>query len=103
MVLISEVKESGDVEAQLWHILEKEEYQTHTAHTTQESRGRRAIDKAQLIQGVSQLNFRVFHYFFSVYSFLTIRAYFLDKPLNLHVFKKKKKKRSRLLDAYFNK
>lgn len=40
MVLVSEVKESGDVEAQLGHILQKEEYQTHTTHTGQKWRER---------------------------------------------------------------
>lgn len=33
MALISKIQESGDVEAQFWHILEEEEYQTHTSQT----------------------------------------------------------------------
>lgn len=36
MALISKVQKSGDVEAKFWHILEEEEYQTHTTQTAQE-------------------------------------------------------------------
>lgn len=35
MVLISKVEESGDVKAQLRHILKEEEHQTHTTQTAQ--------------------------------------------------------------------
>lgn len=40
MVLISEIEESGNVEAQLWYILKEEEHQTHTTQTTQENKDR---------------------------------------------------------------
>lgn len=38
MILISEVKESGNVEPQLGHVLEKEKDQTETAHAAAETR-----------------------------------------------------------------
>lgn len=38
MILISEVKESGDVESQLGHVLEKEKHQTETTHAAAETR-----------------------------------------------------------------
>lgn len=38
MILISEVKESGNVESQLWHVLEKEKHQTQTTHAAAETR-----------------------------------------------------------------
>lgn len=38
MILISEIKESGDVETQLWRILQKKKYQTQTTHAAQEKK-----------------------------------------------------------------
>lgn len=40
MILISEVKESGDVESQLGDVLEKEKHQTQTTHAVAETRQR---------------------------------------------------------------
>ena len=53
MVLVCEVEESGDVKAQLRHILQEQQHQTHTGQTTGEGereRGRqrgREIDRNQ--------------------------------------------------------
>lgn len=38
MILISEVKESGDVESQLRDVLEKEKHQTQTTHAVAETK-----------------------------------------------------------------
>lgn len=43
MILVSEVKESGDVEAQLWHILQEEEHQAHASHAAQERKDNQGV------------------------------------------------------------
>lgn len=35
MALVGEVEQPGEVEAQLWHILEEEQYQSHTTQTAE--------------------------------------------------------------------
>lgn len=53
MVLVSEVKESGDVEAQLRHVLQKEKNQAHTTQATQERKEEQVGRSSQ----VSKLKF----------------------------------------------
>lgn len=94
MVLISEVKESGNVEAQLWHILQKEKYQAHATHATQERREKQVTHSTSF-----QLEIQCFIALFLCFVF---PCFFLDKLLNSQIFEREKKKVP-LQNAYFNK